>query len=111
MSARTRAAEEVPAWLNTAFSEATSHKAIKSEGEEVLRVENVRKIYKRRAGQKQVIVHAVSDVSFSLRAGQVIGLVGQSGSGKTTIARLITATEHPDSGAIWFGSIRADRLK
>ncbi|MBO0782613.1 MAG: ATP-binding cassette domain-containing protein, partial [Ktedonobacteraceae bacterium] len=72
--ARTRhASEERSELLNAAFSEATSHKAIKLEGEEVLRIENVGKTYQRRTGLKRVSVTAVDDVSFSLRAGRVIG--------------------------------------
>lgn len=97
--------------LDVAFSEATSHKAAKQDGEEVLRIENVRKIYQRRAGLKTSSVVAVNDVSFSLRAGRVVGLVGQSGSGKTTIARLITHTESPTSGSILFGQTRVERLR
>lgn len=111
MRVRSREAQEGAALLDATFSEATSHKAMKQEGGVVLRVEHVSKLYRRRAGLKQIAVHAVDDVSFSLRAGQVIGLVGQSGSGKTTIARLITATEYPDSGAIRFGDIQVERLK
>jgi peptide/nickel transport system ATP-binding protein len=97
--------------LDAVFSEATSHKAMKLEGEEVLRIENVCKTYQHKTGLKKNAVIAVNDVSFSLRAGQVIGLVGQSGSGKTTIARLITGTESPNSGAIWFGKTRVDQLR
>lgn len=100
-----------PELCDAAFSEATSHKAIKLEGEEVLRIENVHKIYQRRAGLKTTTVVAVNDVSFSLRAGRVVGLVGQSGSGKTTIARLITGTESPTSGSIRFGQTRVERLR
>jgi peptide/nickel transport system ATP-binding protein len=47
-------------------------------------------------------VHAVSDVSFSVRQGETFGLVGESGCGKTTVGRLITALETSDSGAIEF---------
>src|SRR5579884_147012 len=100
-----------PELLDAAFSEATSHKSMKLEGEEVLHVENVRKTYQRRIGLKMTSVVAVNDVSFSLRAGQVVGLVGQSGSGKTTIARLITGTESPTSGSIRFGQTRVERLR
>ena len=39
---------------------------------------------------------AVDDVSFALRPGRVSALVGQSGCGKTTIARLVTGVERPD---------------
>ncbi|HUY16730.1 MAG TPA: ABC transporter ATP-binding protein [Acidimicrobiales bacterium] len=47
-------------------------------------------------------VHAVSDVSFSVRQGETFGLVGESGCGKTTVGRLVTALETSDSGAIEF---------
>jgi peptide/nickel transport system ATP-binding protein len=102
--------EEGPAFVEAAFSEATSHKALALEGAEVLRVENVGKIYLRRQGFKTTTVQAVDDVSFTLRAGRVTGLVGQSGSGKSTIAHLVTGMERPDKGAIWFGQTRVDKL-
>jgi peptide/nickel transport system ATP-binding protein len=108
---RTTHPADGPELLDAAFSEATSHKAVKLEGEEVLRVENVCKTYQRRAGLKTTSVVAVNDVSFCLRAGRVVGLVGQSGSGKTTIARLITHTEAPTSGSILFGQTRVERLR
>ncbi|MCU1489029.1 MAG: oligopeptide/dipeptide transporter, ATPase subunit, partial [Acidimicrobiaceae bacterium] len=45
-------------------------------------------------------VKAVSDVSFSVARGETFGLVGESGCGKTTVGRLITALDSPDSGSI-----------
>jgi peptide/nickel transport system ATP-binding protein len=45
-------------------------------------------------------VKAVSDVSFSLEKGDVFGLAGESGSGKSTIARMIMGLTHPSAGAI-----------
>lgn len=52
----------------------------------------------------------LSDVSFSVGAGEVVGLVGISGSGKSTIARCILGLERPDAGAIgWSGQSLADR--
>jgi ABC-type glutathione transport system ATPase component len=53
----------------------------------------------------------VSDVSFSLRRGQVTALVGQSGSGKSTIAKLITGIEKPDAGAVRFGETAVHGLR
>ncbi len=47
-------------------------------------------------------VRAVADVSFSLTEGEVFGLAGESGSGKSTIARMILGLTEPSSGAIRF---------
>jgi len=46
---------------------------------------------------------AVDDVSFDVRAGECLGLVGESGCGKTTTARMILRSIAPDSGSISFG--------
>jgi oligopeptide/dipeptide ABC transporter ATP-binding protein len=51
-------------------------------------------------GRRGAKVHAVSDVSFEVRRGETFGLVGESGCGKTTIGRLVTALEEADSGEI-----------
>jgi peptide/nickel transport system ATP-binding protein len=45
---------------------------------------------------------AVADVSFDIRGGETLGLVGESGCGKTTIGRLIVGLEKPTSGAVTF---------
>ncbi|WP_244193783.1 ABC transporter ATP-binding protein [Bordetella genomosp. 12] len=52
-------------------------------------------------GQKQV-VRAVNDVSFSVRRGQSLGLVGESGCGKSTVARTLLRLIEPDEGDIVF---------
>ena len=44
--------------------------------------------------------HVVDEVSFSLEAGSIVGLLGPSGCGKTTTLRLIAGFERPDSGRI-----------
>jgi oligopeptide/dipeptide ABC transporter ATP-binding protein len=75
-----------------------------TSGNVLLEVQNVVKEYpitsgailQRRAGA----VHAVSDVSFTVNAGETFGLVGESGCGKTTIGKLVVALEHPNSGKV-----------
>ena len=53
-------------------------------------------------GSKSSTVKATDDVSFSLETGEVLVLAGESGSGKSTIAKLILKSIQPDSGKIFF---------
>jgi peptide/nickel transport system ATP-binding protein len=53
-------------------------------------------------GGKRGVVRAADDVSFDIGPGETVGLVGESGCGKTTIGRLILRLESPTSGTIRF---------
>ena len=60
--------------------------------------------------KEEKVVKAVDDVSFKIPKGSVFVLAGESGSGKTTVARLILRAIEPDSGNIFFGGIDITRL-
>ncbi|MBN1976568.1 MAG: ABC transporter ATP-binding protein [Anaerolineae bacterium] len=52
--------------------------------------------------REHLFVHAVDGVSFEIRRGEVFGLAGESGSGKTTTGRAIVRLEKPTDGRVWF---------
>ncbi|MBP2000539.1 sulfate transport system ATP-binding protein [Paenibacillus shirakamiensis] len=54
--------------------------------------------------------HAVKDVSFSIKKGQLIGLLGPSGGGKTSILRMLAGLESPDYGDILFHGKKVNHL-
>ncbi len=72
----------------------------------LLQVNNLRKYFPIESGwlRRRVVgyVKAVDDVSFSIRKGQTLGLVGESGCGKTTTARSIIRAYEPTSGEVLF---------
>jgi len=73
-------------------------------------VSNVSKVYPApRRGESPV--RAVDNVSFTLEPGQSLALVGASGSGKSTIAKMITAVEKPTAGSIRFGDLDVGSLR
>ena len=53
---------------------------------------------------------AVKDVSFSVYPGETFGIVGESGCGKSTVARLLMCLEKPTSGEVYFQGRRTDNL-
>lgn len=64
----------------------------------ILEVRNLKKYFKSKTGT----LHAVDDVTFSIKRGETLGLVGESGCGKSTIGRLILGLHQATSGEILF---------
>ena len=66
--------------------------------ERLLEVKNLKKYFKTRSG----MLHAVDDVSFTLRPGETLGVVGESGCGKSTLGRTLVKLLEPTGGRIIF---------
>lgn len=85
----------------------------------LLSVRNVQKHYPIREGAFQSVVgqvRAVDGVSFDIRRGETVGLVGESGCGKTTLGRVISGLTEPTGGSVLYNSagtglIGVDNLK
>ena len=76
--------------------------------ETILRVNNLRKDFtnrqRRKKGQDNM-VHAVNNVSFEMQRGRTLGLVGESGCGKSTAAKMVMGLIPVDGGSIYYEDI------
>jgi oligopeptide/dipeptide ABC transporter ATP-binding protein len=75
----------------------------------VLRAEKLVRDYPVRG--TDAIVHAVAGVSFSVERGETLGIVGESGCGKSTTARLVALLEEPTSGRVFLDGDEVTGLK
>jgi oligopeptide/dipeptide ABC transporter ATP-binding protein len=77
----------------------------KQKGETLVEVKNLVKYFPVRAGLLQRVVNqvkAVDDISFFVRQGETLGLVGESGCGKTTVGRTMLRLIEPTSGTVQY---------
>ncbi len=86
---------------------------LRAASDALLRVEHLVVEYPVGRGRR---VHAVSDVSFDLLRGETLGLVGESGCGKSTVARAVMQLTHASSGSVVLDgtdlrALRGDRLR
>jgi oligopeptide/dipeptide ABC transporter ATP-binding protein len=92
--------------------------AVSQEEEFVVRVENLKKHFPLRKGffetlvtRQDITVKAVDGISFNVRKGEIVGLAGESGSGKTTTGRLLLRLTKPTEGSIFFDGKDIAKLK
>lgn len=78
-----------------------------SHGAALLRVQDLARRFATRAGT----VRAVDGVSFEVHAGRSLAIIGESGCGKTTTARMLLRLEPPSDGQIWFRGRRVDQAR
>lgn len=87
------------------------------DGEIILEVKGLHKHYSQRRrsrrrwpGGVHALVRAVDGVDLTIRRGEIVGLVGESGCGKTTLGRTILRLEEPTAGSIMFQGIDLARV-
>jgi peptide/nickel transport system ATP-binding protein len=80
-------------------------------GQELLRTEHLTKYFKIGGALARHTLHAVDDVNFSIGRREIVALAGESGSGKSTIARLLARVYKPTAGEISYEGKPLSRLR
>jgi oligopeptide transport system ATP-binding protein len=106
---------DAPAAASTTVDAAAVPHAPLRGGEPLLRVEGLVKhfpltqgiVFKKTVGQ----VRAVDGVNFTLQSGETLGLVGESGCGKSTVSKLLMNLERPTAGSVFYKGTDVTNLK
>ncbi len=77
----------------------------------LLEMRAVTKTFVHNRGRQRQDVPALDNVSFVLEPGESLAIVGETGAGKTTVARTIVGMEHPDTGKVVFEGIDLSGLR
>jgi peptide/nickel transport system ATP-binding protein len=87
------------------------------ETNNILKIENLKKYFPLRTGliskltgKEGSFFRAVDDISFNLGQGEILGFVGESGCGKSTMSRTILKLVEPTGGRVFFDDTRVDSL-
>ncbi len=78
-----------------------------NESEPVLRIRNLSKTYM----QGKIPVHALTDVSFDVKKGEFISIVGPSGSGKSTLLSMMGLLDRPTSGSVFIDGMEVTKVR
>ena len=68
-----------------------------------IRLEKLKKTYTSHSKNEQTEIHAVDVVSLEIPENTIFGIIGKSGAGKSSLVRLVSLLETPDSGAVYYG--------
>jgi len=83
----------------------------KDEGPRVvLRAEGLTKVYPAVAAAARGEVELFRDLDLTVRAGEMVAIVGESGAGKSTLLHLLAALDKPSAGEVWCGEARLSRF-
>ena len=99
---------------NTTVSANAPKSEIQNQNDDLLQVKNLVKYFPIKGGIMQRVVaqvKAVDDVSFTVKKGETLGLVGESGCGKTTVGRTLLRLTPATSGSVMFGGQDVFQLK
>lgn len=93
------------------------HGEVTMKAAKIVEVRDLRKWFELRGSfldtlrGKKVLVKAVDGVSFDIKEGETLGLVGESGCGKTTIGRLLLGLIPPTSGEVYFEGVDLESIR
>lgn len=105
MQAREKSVSEALNELEVTSEERNQHLKRLFNRKPILNIENLKTHFPIKQGifgRTKDYVKAVDDVSFDVYAGEVLGLVGESGCGKTTLGRTILRLVEPTDGKVWY---------
>jgi peptide/nickel transport system ATP-binding protein len=85
--------------------------AVPAAGTTLLRTDQLTRHFRIGGGLRRQVLHAVDDVSLTVGEREIVALAGESGSGKSTIARLLARIYKPTAGEIYFEGRPLSRLR
>ena len=98
----------------TTAAERETRAGVGKEGRNLVEIENLKVYFPIRAGIFKTVqgtVKAVDDISFEVRRGETLGLVGESGCGKSTTGRAMIRLREPTAGSVKFDGVDLTTLK